>query len=69
MEYLTTSNFQDGTTFYIVGGFNYDDNVVVDTILEFDPIGEGWRVREERLQNARELSFAVAVDASKVNCS
>ena len=39
-------------TFYLLGG--YDDNSYLDTVYEFDPKFFTWKLKEERLETARD---------------
>ena len=51
-----------------VGGYDWEDEEKLDTILEFNAEREIWMERKERLSFARSDVAAVLVDENVVTC-
>ncbi len=56
-------------TFYIMGGFLWDEDTVTDAILKFDNENYVWSLETARLGTARANGVAIPVPDEMVNCS
>ena len=60
MRWPAVAQFRD--TFLMVGG--YEDGTILDTVYEYEPLGDSWTPAPENMTHARYGATAITVPAT-----